>query len=510
MTARPVRLEPVRGRSLRDLIFDQGVEFPCGGTSACGGCRVRVLEGDVPITPEMRQALTSEELAEGWRLGCLAQAEGPVLVEIAQWSVEVLDDRGVLKNDFEPRAGRFGAAIDLGTTTIVTQLVDLGTGEVVGVEAGLNPQARFGSDLMTRIRHDLAHPGELTAIIHEALGGMLGRLSNGRPLEDVILVGNTAMHHLCCGLDVEPLARVPFRSPTPAACRLNAARMRWPVDVRGAVLFLPCIGGFVGSDVLAGLVATGLFEAPDVGALMDLGTNGEIAVGSRAGIVCASTAAGPAFEGGRIGTGMRAGQGAIDRVWVEAGELRHHVIGGEESRGICGSGLVDAAACGLSLGWIAPSGRIATGMDGKRMIRVAPNVRLSQADVRELQLAKGAAAAGLDLLLDGRRIPSESIHLAGAFGNYIRPESARSIGLLPPWAKHPQAAGNSAVRGARQLLLAGPRRDATIRQVLAITRHVELASHPGFQDAFVDAMRFPVGYEPGTDTGEAVASRPAP
>jgi len=219
--------------------------------------------------------------------------------------------------------------------------------------------------------------------------------------------------------------------------------------------------------------------------LLDLGTNGEIAVGHHAGIVCASTAAGPAFEGGRIGQGMRAGHGAIDRVDACDGRLDCHVIGGGRARGLCGSGVVDAVTAALELGWVGASGRL-TG--GRTAIALESGVALTQADVRELQLAKGAVAAGLRLLLGDRFLPTDRVFLAGAFGNYVRAESARRIGLLPAWATAPVAAGNTALRGARILLLAPSRRQAILEHALAQVRHVELASDPRFEDAFVEAM----------------------
>jgi uncharacterized 2Fe-2S/4Fe-4S cluster protein (DUF4445 family) len=244
----------------------------------------------------------------------------------------------------------------------------------------------------------------------------------------------------------------------------------------------------VGSDLIAGLVATGLSKASEPGALLDLGTNGEIAVGNREEIRCASTAAGPAFEGGRIGMGMRAGAGAIDRVSIVGQALECSVIGGGAPRGLCGSGLIDAAAVALELGWLQPSGRF---MGPRKDLVLAGPVRLTQADIREVQLAKGAVAAGFELLLEGRRISPSHVFLAGAFGNYVGGESARRIGLLPAWAKYTTAAGNTALRGARLLLLAPSRREKLLASVLSRARYVELAANPRFQEAFVECMRFP-------------------
>jgi uncharacterized 2Fe-2S/4Fe-4S cluster protein (DUF4445 family) len=469
-------IQPEPERSLADRLFELGVEFPCGGETACGGCKIRVLSGHIPITATMRQALSETELAQGWRLACCAEARESVVVEVDQWSLPVLTDEQ--STPLEARPG-FGAAIDLGTTTLVAQLVDLSTGEVLAVETALNPQARHGADVMSRIQYDLGHPGELTAMIRRTLGQMLARLADGRALEEVLIAGNTAMHHLFCGLSVKPLAAVPFLSPELAERCFSAGELGWAAQVR----FLPCLGGFVGSDLLAGMVATRLHEQSTTCALFDIGTNGEIVLGSRHGILCASTAAGPAFEGGGISTGMTARAGAVDAVRVYDGAYECHVLGGEAARGICGSGLVDAAACAMELGQILPSGRLANGL---KTLRLAESVSLTQRDIRQLQLAKGAMAAGLKILAV---TPPRSLWLAGAFGSYIREAAARAIGLLPQDVAI-QPVGNSALRGARMLLLAPTSRDALLARLCALTRHVELAADPSFQDTFADSMAF--------------------
>jgi uncharacterized 2Fe-2S/4Fe-4S cluster protein (DUF4445 family) len=474
-------IHPDPHRSLADRLFELGVEFPCGGETACGGCKIRVLSGHIPITATMRQALSEAELAQGWRLACCAEARESVVVEVDQWSLPVLTDEQT--TPLEPREG-FGAAIDLGTTTLAAQLVDLSTGEVLAVETALNPQARHGADVMSRIQYDLRRPGELTAMIRRTLGQMLARLAAGRALEEVLIVGNTTMHHLFCGLSVAPLASVPFLSPNLSARRFTARELGWGAQVR----FLPCLGGFVGSDLLAGIVATRLHEQSAPHALFDIGTNGEIVLGSRNGILCASTAAGPAFEGGRISVGMTARAGAIDAVRIHDGAYECHVPGGHAARGICGSGLVDAAACALELGQILPSGRLAGGV---KTLRLTESVSLTQGDIRELQLAKGAMAAGLKILA---ATPPRTIWLAGAFGSYIKEAAARAIGLLPQDVAI-QPVGNSALRGARMLLLTPTHRDALLARLCALTRHVELAADPAFQDTFADCMAFaPVSF----------------
>jgi uncharacterized 2Fe-2S/4Fe-4S cluster protein (DUF4445 family) len=251
------------------------------------------------------------------------------------------------------------------------------------------------------------------------------------------------------------------------------------------VRFAHCLGGFVGSDILAGIVATGMGDSDDLVALVDLGTNGEIAIGNRHRVVCASTAAGPAFEAGAITMGMRAVTGAISHVMQVGHELTATIIGDVEPRGICGSGLVDAVAVGLRNGAILPNGRIA---DGTKIFPVAGPVVLYQSDIRELQLAKGAIAAGFRILLRklGEDIEAvRKVHLAGAFGNYVQIESAIRIGLIEAPRAVIHAAGNTALRGGKILL-------ATGKPVLPIIEHISLAADPSFQDEFVDSMRFPV------------------
>ena len=473
---------PDRARELRDLLFEQGVEFPCGGLSNCGGCRVRVIEGEVPIDDEMRATLTAAELEAGWRLGCRASAAGCVVLEVAQWQASILTDESAL--DFEPGEG-LSAVVDLGTTTLVVQAVDLKTGEVRAVRSALNPQAVYGADVMTRIEFDLREPGVLAAAVRRKVGEMVADALGGAAAREVLLAGNTVMHHLFCGLEVEPLAHAPFVSPNLGERRPAAAELGWSVAGDPAIVFLPCVGGFVGSDIAAGIVAVGMLERDELCALMDLGTNGEIVVGSREGAVCASTAAGPAFEAGRIAMGMRAVAGAIDHVTVEHGALRCHVLDGAEARGICGSGLVDAVAAGLATGAIRPNGRLPNGT----ALPLAGEVRLSQRDIRELQLAKGAVAAGFDMLAGGR--PVSRLFLAGAFGNYVDAKSARRIGLVSAEPHQVVSAGNTALRGARLLLLNPSRRHALLGAVLARTRHVPLADNPEFMDRFAESLAFP-------------------
>jgi uncharacterized 2Fe-2S/4Fe-4S cluster protein (DUF4445 family) len=316
---------------------------------------------------------------------------------------------------------------------------------------------------------------------------MITTLADSRKEEiaEIILVGNTVMHHLFCGLDVEPLSHAPFNSPHLEAQFFRPPELGWPLPSGCSIRFERCLGGFVGSDILAGILAVGIARGEDMLALVDLGTNGEIAIGNRNGIVCASTAAGPAFEAGSIRMGMRASTGAISRVSLSHGEMRATVIGDVEARGICGSGLVDAVAAGLESGAILSSGRIA---NGTKLFLVKAPVVLCQADIRELQLAKAAIASGFRILLKhmGTNIGRlKSVYLAGAFGNYVQAKSAIGIGLLEAPIEHLHARGNTALRGAKMLLLSAGEPD------LPNIEHVNLAAYKGFQDEFANCIVFP-------------------
>lgn len=502
MTTHTITLQPTghtlraaAGTPLRDLLFEQGVEFPCGGQGRCRGCKVRVVAGEAPLTPAQEARLTAAEIAAGWRLACQLPLQGDLTLELRQWDAAILSHEGDFA--FTPRPG-LGVAIDLGTTTLVAQLLDLQTSQVLAVRTALNAQARHGADVMSRIGFAVQDDGQavLTATIRDQIGKLVhdlifaAQVEPGR-VQEAVVVGNTAMHHLFCGIDVRPLSQVPFAPVDDGLQVLDGAVLGRHAMPGMTVRFLPCLGGFVGSDLLAGVLATNLDRREELSVLVDLGTNGEIVLGNRHGLLCASTAAGPAFEGARIGMGMRAATGAISEVKIVDGRAVCHVLGNVAPVGICGSGLVDAVAVGLELGIIRPNGRLAAGGDHWEL---APPVVISQTDIRQLQLAKGAIAAGIRLLLDEWGAQAEDVHeviLAGAFGNYVKRLSARRIGLLdfPPEKVTPL--GNTALLGAKLALFAGDADDARHRAIRAMTRHRILSDDPRFMEVYVEEMSFP-------------------
>jgi uncharacterized 2Fe-2S/4Fe-4S cluster protein (DUF4445 family) len=482
-----------RGTPLQDVLFPYGVEFPCGGNGICEGCKIKVLAGHLPLTPEQDLMLSRKEVSEGWRLACRCRADEDLTIELAQWEARVLTD----DSDFEFTAREgLGVAIDLGTTTLAAQLLDLQSGNVLGVSTGLNEQGRHGNDVMTRVFYAVEEHGqpELEKIIRTQLGTMIGSLienshADGARVRDIAIVGNTVMHHLFSGRDVGPLSQYPFHPPNIGMAEFSSLELGWSMVPNARVRFLPCMGSFVGSDIIAGVLATNLHKSETLAALIDLGTNGEIVVGSKEKLLFCSTAAGPAFEGSCISMGMRATTGAIAQVVRENGSFKCRVLGNVEPKGICGSGLVDAVAAGLQSGLIREDGNI---MSGTGKLSLCPPVELNQVDIRELQVAKGAIAAGFRILAKNLGASIEDIgkvYLAGAFGNYIDRANAYRIGLLPVPPERIQPVGNSALLGAKlSLFHVGT---DVLSQINAIASHVELNLDEEFQDIFVGEMGFP-------------------
>lgn len=474
-------LEVAEGAPLADALAAAGVEMPCGGRGTCGRCRVRVESGTAPLL-DLDRAVLGAAVDQGWRLGCRLRATGDLDLAVGDWTTPVLadgDDALAVRADALP-----GIAIDLGTTTIAAQALDA-AGRVTAVATCLNPQARRGADVVSRLEHALAGGADgLRDAVRDAIAGLCRTCAASltEPPRRVVIAGNTVMHHLLCGLDVAPLARKPFASPRDGVVTLPGTVIGLPAAT--AVTVLPACGGMVGGDITAGILASGLLHADQPELLVDLGTNGEIALGWRGRIWAAATAAGPAFEGCGIRCGMRAATGAIVHADWSDGGLRCTVLGGGPARGLCGSGLVDVVAVALDQGLMRTNGRLAAPLP------LVDGLELVQGDIRALQLAKGAVAAGVERVCAAAGVAVTAvaaIHLAGAFGNYLDPRSAVRIGLLPGPVERLRCVGNTALRGARQALATGD--DLTwLRERCAV---VPLDADPGFADAFAEAMLFP-------------------
>ncbi len=470
---------------LIDVLHEFGIEFPCGGKGTCGKCKVRLLQGEIEATDAHRMKIEQLGLSPEWRLACFSQCTGHITLEIEQFNHLILADESEF--DFVPQKG-FGVAVDLGTTTVVAQLIDLSSSKVLAVETMLNPQAKFGADLISRIHACLdGNTSEMTRVIRSAIGAMIELMVEKHKvaLQKVVLVGNTTMQLIFSNCDVTSLAMYPFYSDNLGMKRFNPEELGWKFQVVEKVQFYPSIGSFVGSDILAGIAATGLHRKEDYTALIDLGTNGEIVIGNKNQIFCTSTAAGPAFEGANISMGMRAVTGAISSFNLDIENIVAHVIGNTSPKGICGSALIDAVAILRRLDKVGLFGEINSGDDH---IKLIGKVILTQKDINEFQLAKAAIAAGMTILAYQLSISLsdiQQVYIAGGFGNYINLEHVSDLGMIELPEERICKMGNTALIGAKMFLFSD---EKITNEILTKTRHINLEGDPNFQDIYVDRM----------------------
>lgn len=472
---------------LIDVLHEYGIEFPCGGKGTCGKCRIRLLDGEIETTEVHQCKLDQLELSSDWRLACLSFCTGPLILEVEQFNHLILADESEF--EFEPEDG-FGISVDLGTTTLVTQLIDLRDAKVLAVETKLNPQVKYGADLISRIQACLGgHAVELTHSIRKAVGEMIGEMLRKCQVcpGKIVIVGNTVMQLIFSGRDVSPLSAYPFFVDDLDLKIFRARDLGWKLPCSCKIQFMPSIGSFVGSDILAGIAATGIHKRRQYTALVDLGTNGEIVVGNNEHIVCASTAAGPAFEGASISMGMRAVTGAISSLSLEAGKIKSTVIGNTAPKGICGSALIDAIAILRKLDMIGVFGEINSGEED---INIAGRVRLTRKDINEFQLAKAAISTGLKILTQELSIglkEVDEVYIAGGFGNYINVRHVVETGMIPMTGEKIHKMGNTALIGAKMFLF---KDFEEIEEMIKNIRHVNLEGNADFQDIYTEEMTF--------------------
>ena len=437
-------------------------DAPCAGHGTCGKCLVRLDGKEV--------------------LACQTKVDRDMAVWLREEDEVRILTEGLTAAVTPDGTGDYVLAVDIGTTTVVAYLLDGHTGALLSRSSAMNPQSQFGADVISRIEYALQGGGEeLSGCIRDCLRELTAEAADKAGISpDAIahaaIVGNTAMHHLLLGIDPKPLVTPPYMPAVYDAIERDKARI------------LPNIAGFVGGDTAGCMVATRFDELEDLTLLIDIGTNGEMVLGDKRRRIACSTAAGPAFEGAKISCGMRGANGAVDHVTLENGEVKYHVIGDELPEGLCGSGLLDLVAVLLDAGVIDESGR----MEGKKY-DLCDNVTLTQKDVREVQLAKAAIRAGIELLakqLGVQVADIKTVYLAGAFGNYMDPASACRIGMIPPvLVDRIKPIGNAAGEGAKLCALSREM-FAYSQRLVKNTEFLELASLPDFQDTYVDALEF--------------------
>ncbi len=489
---------------LDEVLLELGylIERQCGGRGSCGRCRVMVVGDLSEVTPEEKDSLGEEAVAEGWRLACKAEIAGDATVTLPLGIPHTDKIFGYIATDAE-LPENLGLAVDLGTTTVGVLLVDMEKGGVLAAAAVLNNQSSLGADVISRLEAARADPRPLQRMasdsVTDAVSGLLHDKSAAGKIKKAVVVGNTAMHHLLLELDIKDLVTSPFLPTSMVATTRKAIFNTIGEDVD--ILFPPLIGGFVGSDALACVLYFDLDEVKTGPAMaIDIGTNGEVILGVDGELMAASTAAGPALEGVNISCGMRAAPGAIvDAHWRD-GELGLETVGGLKPEGLAGSGLISVVRKLADKGIIDPSGRIVAPEDDPlgvvnktedgKSIKLAEGVVLTQNDIRELQKAKGAIRACADILLGRAGItPSDlkRVFLTGSFGGKLDVPDVLAIGLLPPVNIYAvRSIPNGAGLGAAMML--NDEQFSKACELARKCRHLELFDVPEFMDRYVDAM----------------------
>lgn len=539
-----ILLDVQSGSTLSACIRQAGlaIETPCNCIGKCGKCRV-IAVGDL-YPPEPAEALLLDG-EENIRLACMARIRGDAEVQLLQEpdflkTVNLGFSKGfvvcsdtvrriqpaqeglaafeeVVFGDAVLDTGKalgplLGVAIDIGTTGVSAYLVDLERGDVLSRESCLNPQTQFGSDVLSRISYSMNHEAGSAALkktIIDRINALVPTLlqSSSNPESRIgsvyrmTIAGNTTMLHFLTGAETASIARAPYTPVFIDRLDMAARELDVAMHPNGIITLLPSASGYVGADILAGVVATAFDEKSHPALFIDIGTNGEIVARSGGKLAATSTAAGPALEGMNISCGCRAEGGAIDSFHMDADYgVRWTTIGDKPPKGICGSGLIDLMASLVRKGLVLPSGKLRTEVDPRidhrlrdKKFYITEEIYLSQKDIRQIQLAKGAIAAGVVLLLDQINVPLEAVReavIAGSFGYHLNPDSLLEIGLIPKgFQGRITFVGNSSVEGARMALLS---RDALARmtELQGALSVLELSTSDRFQDVFVKELGF--------------------
>lgn len=477
---RCIRVEAEAGARVSEVLAACGVEgsAPCGRRGVCGKCAV-MLAGQV-------SAPNAQEQRAGVRLACQARIEGEVEIILpqVQQMAQIATGADAAPHVGQPMPGQVGAAVDVGTTTLVLRLFDLGDGHSLGVTAMANPQGSVAADVIGRMEDALAGQGErLRQQVVEAIHTLLIHAcaqANIAPdaVKSAVVTGNTAMMYLLWGMDPRSLTRAPFQA--------EHLFGDWHAVGTRQVYVPRCLHAFVGADTTCAVLASGMLNRDETAFLCDMGTNGEMALWKDGTLYVTSTAAGPAFEGAGISCGCASVRGAIDRVDVMGGRLYPHTIGGGTPVGVCGSGLISALAVMLDLGLLDETGLLE---DGE--VQLSQGVTINQTDVRATQLAKAAMAAGMDCLLAAAGCaPGEVQHfyLAGGFGSGLSVPHAVRIGLIPPEvAGKVHIIGNAALNGAAMLLM-DQGKIAVTERITAAAKPVQLGGQSDFGAKYIRHM----------------------
>ncbi|MCR1842858.1 ASKHA domain-containing protein [Murimonas intestini] len=493
--------------SIMNALLRQGiyVSAVCGGRGTCGKCRIQVVEGDLPVTPSDEKKLKKEELEAGFRLACKAVPQGDCTIRLHFQTDEAFNVVAGRESAAarEKAASGYAIAIDIGTTTLAMQLLDLDTGKAAGTYTGINHQRAYGSDVISRIQASNDGKKELLrkSICRDLLAGireLTGSMGVERDqVKEIAIGGNTTMGHLLMGFSCEHLGIFPFRPVDISTIRRPFSEILKSDELDCDIVLLPGISTYVGGDITSGLLSCGFAENEKVCLLVDLGTNGEMAVGNRDKIFVTSTAAGPAFEGGNISWGMGSVAGAISNVKITDGKASVTTIQGAEPEGLCGTGVIETAAELVKAALVDETGLLDEEYFGEGFPLAeavsGDTITFTQKDVREIQLAKAAVRAGMETLLLRYGVvydQVDTLYLAGGFGFHIDQDKAIDIGLLPKaFEGRIKAVGNSSLSGAEQYILDEEAKQK-VEHIIKISREVELSTDPDFNELYMDHMYF--------------------
>lgn len=513
-----------------------GIETPCGGKGTCGkckvtvtkpyykdvlACRTRICDGMEIIVGRKESTGTKEDsmvvLTNG---GNVSEKFNEHVNEHVNRNVVLKEETANVSEKVESNEDTL-AACDIGTTTVVCYLIDKEIGQIISTRSGANPQRSFGADVLSRIEaagriEASSEPGlkimqtQIVSLLNGFISEMLTECGRTK-VSRFSVAGNTVMCHLLMGISPAKMGKAPFLPDEYFGRTFN------PLDIGlencQTMIIFPAVSGFVGGDITAGMMET--VNRNELTLYLDIGTNGEMALGKGDRYVCCATAAGPAFEGAQIEMGMPASKGAVDKVWLEGRRIKYSVIGDDRPVGLCGSGLIDALALLLKAGIIDENGTILSGQELPILFRsyvfeveaeetaqstepslavhIAPGVYITQEDIRKLQLAKGAIAAGIEVLFKEygcKPCDLDILTFAGGFGNYIDKASAAAIGLFPQeLLDKAKEVGNAAGNGAVSAALSQEAWERAL-EISKDMRYIELASYPHFNEMYVEHMNF--------------------
>lgn len=483
------------------------LDLPCGENGKCGKCKVKISGEISDITDEEKELLTLDELLRGIRLACCTVITGEAIIENFNYSKSQIETKGASEVIIKDKLFKeYGLAIDIGTTTIVVGLYN--SSGLMSTNSDKNPQTKVASDVISRIDKAMCGDGpflkELVLnSINELIQGLCNKHNIGtKKIDYAVITGNTTMLYLLTGRDPVSLSRFPFEADYKFNAKFTSKEVGINISNDATVYFPLCISSFVGADITTAILASNMLNTSMTSILVDIGTNGEMALWHNNRIICCSTAAGPAFEGSEISCGCMGVDGAIDKIYLNGTRIEFTTIGNVTEFGICGSGIIDAISILKELSIIDETGAFDEGIlkqsgmyinvNGQISCKISDNVYITQRDIRKVQLAKSAICSGIKTLIYLENVSTDdvdNIYIAGGFGNYLNIKSATNIGLIPYELKSKvKFIGNAALKGAAMMLFNKKSAD-NINEKVKMSKAIDLSREEIFMEYYIDEMK---------------------